>query len=1144
MANINIPLEALINTADDHLIHEIDSQQKDCMNLKNTLKFKKCLSPMWMKYADSTFTTSGHTISKSTSGYYLQDETGKKYNYDPSYVLTKSIDLSNLWVGECTSAWTNGTNIYSTWKTNENAYIIKTDMDLNIIKNTEVAFSSNVIDFNIKMVAKSTTYPNFYAVAISNNSPSGSTIKVFNADTGASVADTSKEFFIGKDLYTHQIEDTIYIGVDDVDVRKRFTFVYTPGESIDTFLAGWGCIGSNGLITGEPLPYIPVGALVTYETITAAHFPKPTTLNSDFQFLDNGIGGLNTIQAEGVDEPDYIASDAALLQDSGYSKSTITSATMMTWGDGISHARTKVPVWIAGWDLNTDKPLIINPTLNLSNAITPTDTVVTESAIDDITKFFNPTANQGLQVDLSDGFGNTTWDNPADATFANGCNPFPYQWYIFNRAESKGKYWDYGPGWCRSYIRGFGFNIYFGKLAMEQRRPTAIVSYGLSSSNGKNSCRIEYLGAFNYNATTYTGYDIRPSDEYPQAYSRNYIKIESGESTLYFNYWARIHTLNPDVFKSGMIWTEMVGADNLPNHSILGAIPFNVDIDPEENVKEQYYQLNYISTSMQGTLLTSGAIKNKGTTIYAKMGTIYSIYSNNQLMIVSKNPGIDAIKLDKVADYIYKLNTLKGNNLFIDSKNKFYGERGFIPFNGEELITINELKEFSSPSDNTDTDGNSVYYSASGYNVNMTDYENRATSYLLPAIEFPIIVKSDEVENFTFQLINNKHELTKPLLYNQFTSKDDGIDHFYNHSLNSTSIEYQDTKKIPTSPLNTDETLFGVKTYDIDKAGQVWWITSDIQIFPVGIASKLSGINYLSSTLELSDGYTVRLYRNNNTTFMVYNPNTSVYKGSTIFTIYGYNYSFDGQAIYYLGSGDDTSQVSFACYALGMKFLANSGTEAYFYSSFERRIYLFTGSVTLQAADLLSREGDIVDSLYSSLEQTLYLMTDEGNIIARTQNDMAMITNVDPSDYHFESTDTGMILQGSWTFKRYRLWKTDEDEFLPIEYETEYLGKNDSLFKVSNVDITLFKNEGDPISGQLLFGTINDKQRMNEVIKFSVSKADWNASIIKVRLVPKNNVMKAFNLNIKSNDYISIAGVCINVEEVSSNTNAPAKLHK
>ena len=236
MANINIPLEALINTADDHLIHEIDSQQKDCMNLKNTLKFKKCLSPMWMKYADSTFTTSGHTISKSTSGYYLQDETGKKYNYDPSYVLTKSIDLSNLWVGECTSAWTNGTNIYSTWKTNENAYIIKTDMDLNIINNSEVTFPSNVIDFNIKIVAKNTTYPNFYAVAISNNSPSGSTIRVFNADTGASVADTSKDFFIGKDLYTYQSGNIIYIGVDDVDVRKRFTFTFfTPSTDSTAF---------------------------------------------------------------------------------------------------------------------------------------------------------------------------------------------------------------------------------------------------------------------------------------------------------------------------------------------------------------------------------------------------------------------------------------------------------------------------------------------------------------------------------------------------------------------------------------------------------------------------------------------------------------------------------------------------------------------------------------------------------------------------------------------------------------------------------------------------------------------------------------------------------------------------------------------
>ena len=1141
MANINIPLEAHINTADDHIIHEIDSQTKDCMNKKNTLKFKKCLSPLWKKSDEAIYTTAGHIIKKSPTGYYLLDETGKKYSYDPSYVVTNSFDLKNLWTGECTSAWSNGYNIYSTWKTNENAYIIKTDMSLNILKNTEINFSDTV-DFNIKIVANNVSYPNFYVVTIDNRSPNNSSIHIYDADTGASIARTSFNHFIGKDLYTYKNGNIIYIGIDDVDVRKRFTYTFTPGATtpIAIFIAGFGCIGSNGLITGEPLPR-------EVDTVTFADIStieKPTALDSSYIFLENGIGAKDTMNDAESSPEDWMLSNSALEQTTTYSKSTITEQSLLTWGN-MTHIRNHRCIWLTGWDLISNKPLVVNPTLNLERFIRPEDTVITEQSISLINKYYSGSETSFLQVDFSDSLGNTSWNSASPATIENGCNAFPYKYYIFNRAESKGVYWDYGPGWCKSYIRQGDFNILFGKMELDQRWPTAIVSYGLSSSTGSNSCRIEYLSPFNFDSTTYSTYEIIPSETSPQAYSRNFIKVNASETTLYSNYWGKTHMFNPDVFKSGMIWTDMIGADNLPNHSVLNVIPFNVDIDSKENIKEQYYQGNYVSTSMQGTLLTSGALKNKGTTIYSNVDNFYSIYSNSQLILVEKNPEISAIKLDKVADYIYKLNTLKGNNLFIDSKESFYGERGFIPFNGEELITLDELKDFSSPSDNTDTDGNSVYYSASGYNINMTEYENRATSYLLPAIEFPITIKSDEVENFTFQLINNKHELTKPLLYNQFTNKDEGVDHFYNHSLNSTSIEYQDTKKIPTSPLNHNEELFGIKTYDIDKANTVWWITSDIQIFPIGIASKISGVNYLTSTLELSDGYTVRLYRNNNTTFLTYNPNTSVYKGSTIFTIYGYNYSFDGQAIYYLGSGDDTSQVSFACYALGMKFLANSGTEAYFYSSFEKRIYLFTGSVTLQAADLLSREGNIVDSLYSSLEQTLYLMTDEGNIIARTQNDMAMITNINPSNFHFESTDTGMILQGNWIFERYRLWKTDEEEFLPLEYETEYLGKNDSLFKVSNIDITLFRNDGEPISGSLIFGMINDKQKTNETIKFNVSKADFaNATLVKMRLVPKNNVMKALNLNIRSDDFISIASVCVNIEEVSSNTNAPAKLHK
>jgi hypothetical protein len=325
----------------------------------------------------------------------------------------------------------------------------------------------------------------------------------------------------------------------------------------------------------------------------------------------------------------------------------------------------------------------------------------------------------------------------------------------------------------------------------------------------------------------------------------------------------------------------------------------------------------------------------------------------------------------------------------------------------------------------------------------------------------------------------------------------------------------------------------------------VWWITSDIQIFPLGIASHITGINYLSSNIDMSDDYSVRLYRTQNVTFPVYNPETEVYKSSNIFTIYGYNYSFDGQSVYYLGSGEDTTQNNFACYALGMKFLANSGTEAYFYSSFEKRLYLFTGSVTLHMAESLAREGEIIDSVYSSLEQILYLMTSDGNIIAKSQDDMCLITNVDPDEYHFEVTDTGVILVSDTGYKRYRLWKTDETEWLPLEYETEFIGKNDSLLKTGALELTFYKGSGESVELDVYFNSMNDNLTQNEVIHKKITPKDWtNTQLAKVIITPENNIAKAFQFGIKSDsENLHLSSITLKLEEISQNTNAPYKLH-
>lgn len=1103
MNNVQIPLNAHINTRDEFIIHNIESQEKDALNKKNTLVFQSTLSPLYTKAENKVFTTTGHTLTVANN--QITDEKGNTFEVDNSFTIENVVDISTLSVGKCTSALIDDDKVYSTWENGNQVKYIISDFDNNIIQ--EFSENGSYLYTRIKLFNNKN-----YVVAFINND----IIRMrFYDSTNNLFGSYFTSASVGSDLYTYYNDATeeYYIGFDDVDLRKRYLYKFAIVGSTMTYQwakRGFGCISSEGIVTGEPIPCWCPDYTVDEITPSSSYSFTPFLdfAEARYSVLENGVIAVDTAYYNTISVQDWITSNQELKQESTY---TDTSLAAGSWGhiDHTLNARWRI---IGGFDLKTTSfyPFILDSKIDSD----PNNIIrdISNGYYLELIGIGTDSTARYQQVDLQDGWGNLEWSSGLEATIENGCNPFPYRYFICNRAESKGIYWDYGTGWCKSYYRSGELRRSNEKKCFVQKYPTAILLYD------GHSIRREYLSPrlspSNYEEIVYSDIENPSTDQWS--------KISSETA------W-RYHLFAPSMFDNGMIWTEMIGADNLPNHSVLNRIPFNVQ--RTEYIYDNYFQDNYMSTSFDGTLLTSASVQND-TPSYI---TGNSIFSNSLVFEITQNGDV---KVAKIADYIYKSNTIKGNNLFIDASNGINAQRGFIAYNGEEVITSNEFGKFKMGLDNENTDGNDTYYSAAGYNVSMTNMTERGVSYLLPAFQLPLIVNSEEVEDFTFQMISNKKELTKPLIYKQITYKDGPIDHYYNHSLNSTNVQYQVSKKAESNPDTTDKRLFGVKTYDVDKANFTWWLTDSIQIFPLGLVSKLTGINYLASNIDFTDDYSVRLYRTQNVTFPAYNPETEVYKSNNIFTIYGNNYSFDGQSIYYLGSGDTTDQSSFACYALGMKFLANSGTEAYFYSPFEKRLYLFTGSVTLQIADSLAREGNIVDSVYSSCEQILYILTDEGKLLMKSQEDMCAIDG-NFSGYHLESTETGAVLVSDNGYKKYRLYQTDETEWLPIEYETEYIGKNDNLFKIAAVELTCFKGDGDTVNGNFTFECMNDKLKYNETIPFTVSKKDWDESqLVKVKVSPKNNVCKAFRFGISSDDYLHIANVNVVIDEVSQNTNA------
>lgn len=1223
MKNVQIPLNAYINTKDNYIIHNIEGQEKDVLDKKNTLEFQSTLSPLYTKSASKRMLTSGKTLSVEAG------QTNNNVIVEPENIsipigkyktkLYKTVDLSNNSHGKCTS-FTHLTStptdaIIYAWEGHDKLFVSYENVYKEVsLPAPDESLYGAIISKHLKVVGpyavmtetygggslteKGATRTAVYELSITVSTaqtPANLYLTRVDDNTGFSQATYCEELYV----YINRDNTLLFTGFDSKDARKRRFDAYdmTNPHSIHVaFSHRWfGCIGDNGLVTGEPIP-------VRYyygSDDTAAHkfnltkkynygtssnpiyaTERVPSSNSTYE-LENGICAVKTFANR--TDTEIMENNAKLKDDENYISSTEGHYEVILRASGFT--------WICGYNLESCSadyseparygyffPLIVSPyirdakipetsQLNAYDLPTEQNKKYIDKEFVNVKHSYSADMDQGAiyaytsdsysftQVDFSDGFGNLEWTNESETpSITNGCNPFPYTYYIFNRPESRGVYWDYGPGWAKSYIRcgRVGYTaqspayVYFG-----ESWPAAIISYGLSNpesaANGYMSdpkdfsVRIERLSPFIIEKKGYTAYNPYPDEEHPSAYSKGWNFFAPHPQMI------RYHTFNKTIFEKGMNWTEMIGADNMPNHTVLNKLPFNVDILRGDGsgegayqplVRHQYYQGQYLSTSINNALITSPSVQtNIPSSVKYDYDNIY-ILDNNSLFIFQTNQNTANMKFRKISDYLFATDYLIRNKLIVDSNGKITFEKGFIPYNGEEILYPQNL-EFALGSDNEDLDGNDTYFTACGYNVQMNDMNKRSTSFLLPAAELPLVIRGEDAEDFDFQLMTNKKELTKPFIRNVFDYKDDAVDHYYTHAKKSTSITYQVSHKMEYFSEGKEEKNYGVKTYDINKDGQTWWITKDIQIFPLGFATQLTGVNYLSSSIDMSDDYSVRLYRTQNVTFPVYNPESEVYRSSTIFTIYGYNYSFDGQAIYYLGSGDDTTASQFTCYALGMKFLANSGTEAYFYSEFEKRLYIFTGSVTLQASDSLAREGEIIDSLFSSSEQILYLLMSDGKLIMKSQSDMCIIEDI-PTTKRLESTETGVILVEGNSYAKYRLNKTDETEWVPLDYQTEYLGKNDSLFKIGSVEITFFKGmDVSEINGVFSFDCMNDKLKVNEKIPFKVTKRDWDESqLVKVKITPKNNVLKAFKFGIKSDDYYHIANVNILLDEVSDNTNA------
>lgn len=727
--------------------------------------------------------------------------------------------------------------------------------------------------------------------------------------------------------------------------------------------------------------------------------------------------------------------------------------------------------------------------------------------------------------------------NPTKSTGVAGPNAkvahdcFPYIGQECNKLFNRGTLWDYGEGWATSVFQIRSVQqVESGGTYYD---PTLVVSFialnkNFETRNGNttesstitSSYRIDVGGIESYNDSTVTT-GLRP------------YRVNTEDETLanatVFTDKGRFITLNSTNINSGTQPTI--------TYSIGGDLDGFVSLIPEQralwsdsnyNIYGLYYNGLLTGVSVNSTLLDtpSNGIEH----IDIKMiDTDLVILLDNKKFTINEL-GSDNVQISKVADFLYKTNLLCPTNFIYEDSKTISLIRGAIPFIGYTWNTslINSLSILMPDVGNS---ANDIFEIASGMNTTL-DSDIPVASYLLPAVQIPTYVASSDLDNVNKVLILERKMLVKPDL--SVCYETDLIDVYFTHTLYSTDITYK-------TSFNGD----GVETYNDKLKDTSWWITSDIVIFPIGIATEMLGVNYYAPTVELGSNYTAQLYTHENTTFAIFNSAQQIYEGNQIFTIYTNNYYYDGQAVYYVGGSNENISNEFVCYVLGMKFLCNSGTEAYFWSDWEKRLYVFTGSNTMQAADRFSIFGELKDSLYSSHEQALYLLfknDDTYTLICRTQKDNYKIEFTSTNDCYLLTSTKGayIVLDDGSTSPSvsYTLYRpVDEANTLPLEIETEFIGDEGSLTKYGYADIQVY-NYKKTVTLNIKMTIRNGIEETVETKTVKITPNMFKGTTYRCRVTPKNNIGTAFKLDVSSDD-VSITYMAIGMEQTPGLPGAP-----
>jgi len=459
-----------------------------------------------------------------------------------------------------------------------------------------------------------------------------------------------------------------------------------------------------------------------------------------------------------------------------------------------------------------------------------------------------------------------------------------------------------------------------------------------------------------------------------------------------------------------------------------------------------------------------------------------------RITILSRNV---PARIERIAQYIHKINTIDVNNLLIERSERITVEPGSLDWNNKFEI----LNKIISTSAQTET----TYHINSAYNPFYESTDKRSCSMIISS--------------------------TNITLYGSLYSGLESFElDFKNTWLGDESLEvcYGITSpaKYKYSIINNQKIFFSRFT-DFDFPNGV------LQPFPMG--TKWNIHNEVKAVGEMGQGYLAWGNTLGNITLEIFDVFNIVYFGQDAFNLYGTQYIFDGDYIYL-----ESERIAMA---FGYKFIGCDNKLAYFYSEWDKSIYSFNGSRDLIKIINLSNKKPVKIGRYDGYSGEMILLTE--NEILKNREGVIM-------NYPYVSSNnlTGVITptkKGSFIElidKSKLLLSPNNEELEEFEIITEYMGIDGStICDYERFDIRFYSPDKKPVMFNVEMQTINQDTKESEQKQIEI-KGTWSQDGYRtVRLTPQYKKGTGLSLKINSKDEIFITGIELTYNPVGRTSN-------